>query len=90
MAEDEERQTRWRDEKERLYRNEFWKKNPEKLAMLNHFAGIALPLVMAMPDSKWHWDFSGHYGESTSVADEYALAAYSIAWAMLRAFEDVS
>lgn len=87
------KEERWRaecaEDKKRYEMEEYWERNPEKVKMLNHFAGIALPVFLGMKSEDLPFDYSDYYGDETTKADEYAMAAYNTALAMLKALESV-
>ena len=55
------------------------------MTLLDYFAAQALPVVAAIPDDNWPFDFSDAYGDKTTYADHCAMAAYTFAEALLRA-----
>lgn len=62
----------------------------EGMTLIDHFAAIALPIVCAIPDAEWPFDFSDAYGDETCHADHVALGAYAYAEAMMRARNRIS
>ena len=59
----------------------------EGITLLDYFAARALPVVAAIPDAEWPFDFSDARGDETCYADHMAMAAYAVAEAMMRARE---
>ena len=55
------------------------------LTLMDYFAAQALTGIMGVPETEWQFDFTDCRNGEETWSDHMAMAAYSIAEAMLRA-----